>query len=103
KLKNHRLKPGGVSRIRSNGVALKLKNHRLKPGGVSRIRSNDVALKLKYHRLKPGGVTDSFSTHRSRGSDRRATSVIHLFSRSTFLRRHLSAQRSVARHTLVLS
>jgi hypothetical protein len=42
-------------------IALKLKDHRLKPGGVSRTGGAGVALKLKDHRLKPGGVTDSFS------------------------------------------
>jgi len=103
KLKNHRLKPGGVFRTCGVAVALKLKNHRLKPGGVSRTSGVAVALKLKNHRLKPGGVIDSFSRHPSPGSDRRAPSVIHPFSRSAFLRQHLPAQRSVARHTLVLS
>jgi len=39
-------------------VAKKLKDHRLKPGGVQQKVKNDcfVAVKLKYHRLKPGGV-----------------------------------------------
>jgi len=40
-------------------VALKLKDHRLKPGGVQKlVRRLFVALKLKYHRLKPSGVSE---------------------------------------------
>ena len=38
-------------------LVLKLKYHRLKPGGVRRMRGRLlVAEKLKNHRLKPGGV-----------------------------------------------
>jgi hypothetical protein len=54
KLKNHRLKPGGVLvMVLPQAVAVKLKNHRLKPGGVLVMAlSKALALKLKYHRLK---------------------------------------------------
>jgi hypothetical protein len=37
-------------------VVVKLKDHRLKPGGVSVFVGLVVVVKLKNHRLKPGGV-----------------------------------------------
>jgi len=40
-------------------VAVKLKDHRLKPGGVPEgLAAFLVAVKLKDHRLKPGGVPE---------------------------------------------
>jgi len=58
KLKDHRLKPGGVPEVLAAlFVARKLKDHRLKPGGVPEVLAAlFVARKLKDHRLKPGGV-----------------------------------------------
>ena len=51
KLKDHRLKPGGVAEHqRALLVVEKLKDHRLKPGGVLKDSGRFVALKLKYHR-----------------------------------------------------
>jgi hypothetical protein len=39
-------------------VVVKLKDHRLKSGGVRRCFLLVVVVKLKDHRLKPGGVAE---------------------------------------------